>query len=82
MILPKKHLTLEESMFGLGSFLLQHLSVPTSLDNLWYRYVEALNEQSFSVRFSFDDFLLALDYLFLIGAIVQTEEGELKYATD
>ncbi len=75
MILPKKQLSLEESYFGFGGFLLKKVSNPMTIDDLWVLYIATFDEKKYSVKFSFDQFLLALDYLFLIGAIKQNTEG-------
>lgn len=40
MILPKKQLSLNESFFGFGGFLLQQLSEPMTIDELWEYYKE------------------------------------------
>lgn len=35
MILPKKHLGIEESLWGFGAFLLGQMKKPMSVDDLW-----------------------------------------------
>ena len=40
MILPKKQLSVSESFFGFGAFLLQQLSKPMTIDDLWEYYKE------------------------------------------
>ena len=35
MILPKKQLSVEESLWGFGGFLLQKLQKPVHADELW-----------------------------------------------
>ena len=72
MILPKKQLSVSESFFGFGAFLLQQLSKPMTIDDLW----------EYSTKFSFDQYIMALDYLFIIGAIEKNERGLLCYETD
>ena len=79
MILPEKHVTLSESFFGFGGFLLQYFGSATSVDNLWKIFCEHNNTSGFKSYHSFDDFILALDYLFLIGAIDQNDKGEVLY---
>ena len=73
MILPKKQLSLSESLFGFGAFLLQQLDTPTTVDDLWEYYKKYL------IKFTFDQFIMALDYLYIIGAIKQDERGMLCY---
>jgi len=79
MILPKKQLSLSESYFGFGAFLLQQLDQPLSIDALWERYKDAYAAKKYMVKFSFDQYILALDYLFVIGAIQLDKEGVLSY---
>ena len=40
MILPKKQLSLNESLFGFGAFLLKRISSPISVDELWSYYTQ------------------------------------------
>lgn len=40
MILPKKHLGIEESLWGFGAFLLGQMKKPMSVDDLWKYYKE------------------------------------------
>lgn len=81
MILPKKHLSISESYYGFGAFLLEKLKEPKTVETLWNEYKEAYAAKLYSVKFSFDQFVLALDYLYLIGAIMQNEEGVICYET-
>ena len=81
MILPKKQLSINESFFGFGAFLLEQLSVPISIDTLWDYYKNSYANKKYSVKFSFDQFIMVLDYLYIIGAIKQNEKGLLCYET-
>ena len=40
MILPKKQLSIEESLWGFGGFLLKQLQKPMLVDELWECYKE------------------------------------------
>lgn len=82
MILPKKQLSINESFFGFGGFLLQKLSVPMTTDELWECYKDSYSNKKYPIKFSFDQFVMALDYLFIIGAIKKDEEGLLRYEAD
>lgn len=82
MILPKKQLALNESYFGFGAFLLEHISSPISVDDLWRYYKDSYKNKKYLVKFPFDQFILALDYLFIIGAIKEDERGLLCYETN
>lgn len=81
MILPRKQLSISESYFGLGGFLLQNLSVPMSVEELWEYYKKAYSEKRYPTKFSFDQYIMALDYLFIIGAVRKNERGLLCYET-
>ncbi|MEI3587381.1 MAG: ABC-three component system middle component 6 [Lachnospiraceae bacterium] len=82
MILPKKQLSVSESFFGFGAFLLRQLSKPMTIDDLWEYYKEAYSKERYLTKFSFDQYIMALDYLFIIGAIEKNERGLLCYETD
>jgi len=79
MILPKKQLSISESLFGFGGFLLQKLETPMSIDELWEYYKDSYSNKEYPVKFSFDQYIMALDYLFMIGAIKKNERGMLCY---
>lgn len=79
MILPKKQLSINESFFGFGAFLLQRLSAPATTDELWEYYKDSYTNKKYPVKFSFDQFIMALDYLYIIGAIKENEKGVLCY---
>lgn len=81
MILPKKQLSISESLFGFGGFLLQKLDTPLTVDDLWEYYKDSYANKKYPVKFSFDQFIMTLDYLFIIGAIQRNEEGVLCYET-
>lgn len=78
MILPKKHLSLPESYLGFGAYLLEQLIKPMDVDSLWKCYSKALNSNKYQISFSFDDFILVLDFLFIVGAIKE-KKGVLSY---
>ncbi|PCJ22007.1 MAG: hypothetical protein COA96_15005 [SAR86 cluster bacterium] len=69
MILPKKHIRLTESIFGFGAFVLDVLERPMHLDDVWTRFSEINGTEKFQTYQTFDNFILTLDFLFLIGAI-------------
>ncbi len=78
MILPQKHIKLSESLFGFGGVIMDLLGSKTkNLDALWNEFEKINNTDMFPTYQSFDNFLLALDYLFLIGAINQDDKGGL-----
>ena len=75
MILPKKQLSVSESFFGFGAFLLEKRKSPTSIDDLWQYYEESYVNKKYIVKFSFDQYIATLDYLYMIGAIKESEKG-------
>ena len=79
MILPKKQLSIEESFWGFGVFLLKQLQKPMLVDELWECYKEFYSNGKYSVRFSFDQFIMELDYLYIIGEIKKDERGKISY---
>lgn len=82
MILPKKHTSVEESIFGFGAYLLNHIEQKPTIDGLWKKYLKEYEESIYNTKFSFDQFIITIDYLFLLGAIEINKKGELVYATN
>lgn len=81
MILPSKHLSQERALLTVGGQILQHLRQPITVSALW----EELPRQNAAGRndappLRFDGFVLALDLLFLIGAI-EIQDGLLARRT-
>lgn len=81
MILPTKHIRISESLLGLGGYLLTLLKRPMSIDELWAEY-EKSNNKKFPAYHSFDNLILSLDLLYLMGIIEINEMGDLYYATN
>jgi hypothetical protein len=79
MILPSKHINISESLLGLGGFLLNILQKqPLSIDSLWTEYSTVNNKQDiYPAYHSFDNVILAVDLLFIIGAIDINSDGRL-----
>jgi hypothetical protein len=63
MILPDKHITIERSLIGIGSLLLEQLENPRTITGLWDRVHR--NPQVGS----FERFVITLDLLYAIGAV-------------
>lgn len=63
MILPTKHLSVDESLIGAGGVLLKELSRPQTISRLWDRV--RVNP----VIGNFGRFTLTLDFLYIIGAV-------------
>jgi hypothetical protein len=77
MILPSKHISLSESLIGLGGVLLQTIiKQPCSLEHIWQEYSKINNNKDvFPAYHSFNNVVLAVNLLFIIGAININSEG-------
>ena len=74
MILPSKHLPQDRALLTAGAAILRHLSHPVTVSSLWEQMPRAVVHQKASSPMRYDGFVLALDLLFLIGAI-ELREG-------
>ena len=74
MILPSKHLPQDRALLTAGAAILRHLSHPVTVSSLWEQMLRAVVHQKASSPMRYDGFVLALDLLFLIGAI-ELREG-------
>lgn len=63
MILPTKHISVENSLIGLGGIVLQHIGQPIPVSLLWDE-VRELPEVA-----TFERFTLSLDLLFIMNII-------------
>lgn len=82
MILPTKHLSQDRSLLNVGARVLRHLKQPKSVSALWEelpRFGKA--EKSQGSELAYDDFVLTLDLLFLIGAIEMVKGQLTRKAT-
>jgi hypothetical protein len=77
MILPSKHIKISESIIGLSGYLLKYLEKPKDLQAIWDEYSKDNNTSSFPAYHGFDHVVLALDFLYTIGAIDTTPSGEI-----
>ena len=79
MILPEKHIKNSESLLGIGFLILKFIKKkPLNIDDLWNK-VEKNNENS---KISFDNFILSIDFLFIINSLTMNSLGELKVETN
>jgi hypothetical protein len=67
MILPTKHISTRNSLLGVSATILEHLNYPVTVTSLWDS-VAKLPEIA-----TFERFILALDLLYMIGAIEMRE---------
>ena len=71
MILPTKHIPLDQTLLGVGAVLLPYLTEAHTVSSLW----EATRE-NVSVG-TFDRFVLALDLLHVLGGVELMRDGML-----
>lgn len=69
MILPSKHLPQDRALLTIGAIILRHLSYPVTVSALWEQMPRAAADHKALLPMRYDGFVLALDLLFLIGAI-------------
>ena len=69
MILPSKHLSQDRALLTVGAAILRHLSHPVTVSALWEQMPRSVVDQKAPSPLRYDGFVLALDLLFLIGAI-------------
>jgi len=63
VILPNKHLTPRQSLLGIAAEILSYLDGPQTVNQLWER---CRDDRTIG---TFDRFVLALDLLFIVGAV-------------
>jgi len=80
VLLPDKHITLAESILGLGSFVLASLLElgPQSLDRLYARIARASETPELPAYHDFDALFLATLFLYSIGAVELTDGGGVR----
>ena len=78
MLLPNKHITLAQSIIGLGSFTLEALEKPKTVDALWVEFQAVNNTARFPAYHTFENMMLAIDFLFAIGAIKEGQNGKIS----
>ncbi|MCH8823866.1 MAG: hypothetical protein IH984_10200 [Planctomycetes bacterium] len=78
MLLPEKHICLAESILGLGAFIIEQLDRARSVDQLHDRVSEACEGPELPAYHDFDSILLAVLFLFSIGAVEMTNTGSIR----
>ena len=78
MLMPDKHIKFAESLVGLGSFILEALEEPKSIDALWDAFRQARIDRKYPSPHSFESLVLAVDVLYAIGAIEPAKLGVLR----
>ena len=78
MLLPEKHISLAESLIGLGAFVLGELKAPRSIDQLYKRVAAASESKRLPAYHGFDSVVLASLFLYSLGAVEMTSSGDLR----
>lgn len=76
MLMPTKHIKTENALIGVGGEVLALLDEDKTVSRLFFDLQERRRTNELST-IHFDWFLLAVDFLFCVGA-VRFEEGVLK----
>jgi hypothetical protein len=79
MILPSKHLRPDRALLTVGGDLLGFLREPMTVSRLWDELRSERSQKANSASVNYDWFVLALDLLFLVGA-VELERGLIRKA--
>ena len=83
MILPTKHIRFSESLLGLGGVVLKIIKEPKTIDEIWFKFSEFNNDKKvFPAYHNFDNVILALNYLFIIGAVSIDKNGKIQNAAN
>lgn len=69
MILPTKHVRTDRAIIGVGGELLDLLREPMTVSRLWNEVRARRSVTTPSAPIDYDWFVLALDFLFMIGAV-------------
>lgn len=82
-LLPEKHVRTSESLLGLGAVVLAALEgKPKSLDTLWMGIKELDTVRPrIHGSITLDRVVLAVDFLFAVGAVTLNSEGLLEHAS-
>jgi len=81
VILPSKHLSQDRALLTVGARILQYLSQPITISALWEELpLQNADGRNDAPPLRYDGFVLALDLLFLVGAI-ELQDGLLTRRT-
>ncbi|MFH1137889.1 MAG: ABC-three component system middle component 6 [Pseudomonadota bacterium] len=69
MILPSRHLSRNRALLTVGGAIIKCLAQPVTVSALWEEMRRSTDKQKDLPYLRYDAFVLALDMLFLIGAI-------------
>ncbi|XHC25150.1 MAG: ABC-three component system middle component 6 [Phycisphaerales bacterium] len=78
MLLPDKHISVAESILGLGAFILEQLDKETSVDRLYELTTSARETKALPAYHDFDSIVLAILFLYSIGTVDLTDSGMVR----
>lgn len=81
MIMPAKHINFSESLLGFGSYILQNLTEPKSMDELWQKYQLDLQNELYFAKHSFDNLIMTILFLYSIDAVKEDNAKVVKNET-
>jgi len=76
MLMPTKHIKTENALVGIGAQLLELLDTDKTVSALFFQLQETRHSEELPT-IQFDWFLLALDFLYAIGA-VRYQDGVIR----
>ena len=76
MLLPTKRIPEERSLIVVGAGILHLLNRPKTVSRLWEEIQKQTNKKNETQKVTYNWFILALDFLFIINAI-NIERGQL-----
>lgn len=79
MILPTKHIRSDRALLTVGGNLLGHLHEPITVSGLWDSIRDRRGDRTENAPINYDWFVLALDLLFMVGAI-ELDRGLIRRA--
>lgn len=70
LLTPTKNLHEDKTILKIGARILSFLASPRTLNSTWEAYLNFQNDGADKIpRIQFDLFILALDFLYIVGAI-------------
>lgn len=75
MLMPDKHIRFAESLLGLGSFVLDSLGEPKTIDELWGEFCRARKKEAFPAPHSFENLVMAVDALYALGTLTEINQS-------
>lgn len=77
MILPTKHISSDRALLAVGADIMRNLREPKTVSRLWDEFRTERGRLPGTAPVSYEWFVLTLDLLFLVGAVVY-ERGQVR----